>query len=447
MKKELTQYEKMTQMPIPSLIIRLSIPTIASMLITNAYNLADTAFVGKLGNSASGAVGIVFGFMAIIQAIGFMFGQGSGSIISRTLGKKDTEEASKVASTAFFIALAAGLIIAVFSFIFINPLVMVLGSTNTIAPYAKTYITYILFAAPFMTASFVLNNILRYEGKATLGMIGLMAGAILNIIGDPIFMFGLKLGIAGAGISTALSQTISFCILLSMFLKKKTSCILSIRRFALDIKMILNIMTTGMPSLLRQGLGSLATVILNSCAGLYGDEAVAAMSIVSRINFFVFSFALGIGQGFQPVSGFNFGAKKYDRVRKAYWFTVALAEVLMIIAMAIVLLNERDLLVIFRDDSKVVEIGIRALYLQCLSTLLTPPCMVTEMLLQSTGERLGASILSSLRSGVFFIPAILIMSYYRGLTGIQEAQPLANVLSFIPAVMYMVWFLKKLPKS
>lgn len=447
MKNQLSQYEKMTQTPIQSLIIKLSIPTIASMLITNIYNLADTAFVGQLGNSASGAVGIVFGFMAILQAIGFMFGQGSGSIISRTLGKKDVDEASRVASTAFFIALGAGAVIAIFSFIFMDPLVMVLGSTKTIAPYAKTYITFILFAAPFMTASFVLNNILRYEGKAMLGMIGLMTGAILNIICDPIFMFVLKFGIAGAGIATALSQTISFCILLSMFLRKRTSCVLSIRKFTVDIRIILNIMATGMPSLLRQGLGSLATVILNSCAGIYGDEAVAAMSIVSRINFFVFSFALGIGQGFQPVSGFNFGAKKYDRVRKAYWFTLALAEALMIIAMAIVLFNANDLLAVFRDDKRVVEIGLRALNLQCLSMIFLPPCMVTEMLLQSTGERLGASVLSSLRSGIFFIPAILLLSYVRGLAGIQEAQPLANVLGFIPAVIYLVWFLKKLPKE
>lgn len=445
-KPKISQYEKMTKTPIPSLIIKLSIPTIISMLITNIYNLADTAFVGKLGNSASGAVGIVFGFMAILQAIGFMFGQGSGSIISRTLGQKDKEEASRVASIAFFLSLAAGLLIAVLSLIFMDSLVMILGSTKTIAPYAKTYISFILIAAPFMTSSFVLNNILRYEGKAMLGMIGLMTGAILNIICDPILMFGLKLGIAGAGISTAISQFISFCILLSMFLRKKTSCKLSIKRFTLDIHMILNIMATGMPSLLRQGLGSLATVVLNACAGIYGDEAVAAMSIVSRISFFVFSFALGIGQGFQPVSGFNFGAKKYDRLRKAYFFTLALAESLMVIAMAIVLLNAKDLLVIFRDDQSVVEIATRALYLQCFSMIFIPPCMITEMLLQSTGEKLGASILSSLRSGLFFIPALIILSQLRGLAGIQEAQPLANLLGFVPAVIYAVWFLRKLPK-
>ena len=289
-----SQYEIMTKTSIPKLIIRLSIPTILSMLVTNIYNMADTAFVGQLGNSASGAVGVVFGFMAILQAVGFMFGQGSGSIIARLLGAKDKDKATIIASTGFFCAMFLGLFIEILGFLFLDPLVMALGSTKTIAPYAKIYISFILLAAPFMTTSFVMNNILRYEGKASLGMIGLMAGGILNMIGDPIFMFGFHMGIAGAGLSTALSQCISFSILLSMFLRGKTECRLSIRNVTKNPMDILNVLETGLPSLLRQGLGSLATIILNSQAAFYGDEAVAAMSIVSRISMFVFSFALGI---------------------------------------------------------------------------------------------------------------------------------------------------------
>ena len=247
----------MTQMPVSRLVITLSIPTIISMLITNIYNLVDTAFVGQLGNSASGAVGIVFGFMAVLQAVGFMFGNGAGSIISRLLGAKDGEEASKVASTAFFSSLVFGALVSVCCLFMLKPLVMLLGSTETIAPYAETYIRYILIASPFITASFTMNNLLRYEGKAMLGMIGLGVGAVLNIAGDPVLMFGLRMGIAGAGLSTCISQIIGFFVLLSMFLLNRTQCTLSVRLIL--PKALPDIVATGLPSLLRQGLNSLST--------------------------------------------------------------------------------------------------------------------------------------------------------------------------------------------
>ncbi|MDO5409789.1 MAG: MATE family efflux transporter [Lachnospiraceae bacterium] len=446
-KQTLSQYEKMTQMPIPALIIQLGIPTVISMLVTNLYNMADTAFVGQLGNSASGAVGIVFGFMAILQAVGFMFGQGAGSILSRKLGMKDAESASRFASTGFFLAFFGGALIEMIGFIFLNPLVMLLGSTRTIAPFAEQYISFILAAAPFVVSSFVLNNILRYEGKASLGMIGLLAGAILNICGDPVFMFVFDMGIAGAGLSTAVSQVISFCILLSMFLRGKTECRLSLRRITHDFREILDIMETGLPSMLRQGLNSFATVLLNAQAAVYGDAAIAAMSIVSRIVMFVFSIVIGIGQGFQPVSGFNYGAGKYSRVRKAFRFTFLLAEGMLIVMVMAVMLCSDDLIQIFRDDAVVIKIGTRALHLQCISLLFLPFCMVTEMLLQSTGQKFSASLLSSLRSGVFFIPALLFLARYRGLSGIQEAQPAAFVFSCFAAVFFAAWFFKQVPKQ
>lgn len=447
MKSEQNQYEKMTKTPIPKLIISLSIPTIISMLVTNIYNMADTAFVGRLGNSASGAVGVVFGFMAILQAFGFMFGQGAGSIVSRLLGKQDAESAGSIASTGFFCALGFGILLEVLGFLFLDGLVILLGSTDTIAPYAKTYIAFILLASPFMVPSFVLNNLLRYEGRALLGMVGLMTGALLNLVLDPILMFGLHMGIAGAGLSTALSQIVSFFILLSVFLRGKTQCRLSVRRISFDIRTLGNICLTGLPSLLRQGLSSLTTMILNYEAAVYGDAAVAAMSIVARISMFIFSCAIGIGQGFQPVCGFNYGAGKYRRVRKAYWFTAILAECLILVISLGVFFASDNLIQLFRDDSLVIEIGTRSLRLHCIAILFVPICMVTEMLFQSTGHGLGASVLSSLRSGIFFIPCLLILAFVRGLAGIQEAQPLAYVLSFVPSVFFAIWFFHKLPKE
>lgn len=446
MEKDLNnQYVKMTETPVPRLIINLAIPSVISMLINNIYNLVDTAFVGKFGTSASGAIGIVFGFMSIIQAFAFWFGQGSGSILSRQLGKKDTEDAEISASLGFFGALVSGCLITVIGLIFIEPIVYRLGSTDTIAPFAKTYISYIMVAAPFMATSLTMNNILRYEGKSMLGMIGLMSGAVINMVLDPILMFGFKLGIAGAGLSTAISQFISFCILFSMFLRGKTEVRIRLKSaLAGGVTVLANICATGFPSLLRNALNSFTTVLLNSRCRIYGDAAVAGMSIVSRIVFFTFSIAIGLGQGLQPVSAFNYGAGKYNRVRDAFRFVLILAEILMIISCSFLIIFSDGLIGIFRDDPEVIEVGARALRLQAGATMVLPLAMMTEMLYQSTGKRLGATFLSAIRNGLLFIPVLIILSNLRGLSGIEEAQPLSIILSIPVAVLFAIRFFKSL---
>ncbi|MBO4636754.1 MAG: MATE family efflux transporter [Clostridiales bacterium] len=441
------QYMKMTRTPVPRLIVALSIPTILSMLVTNVYNVVDTAFVGKLGTSASGAVGIVFGFMTIIQAVGFLFGQGCGSIISRKLGKFDNAGASEFASTGFFLSLFLGTVASILCFFFIEPLVMLLGSTPTIAPYAIKYITYILITAPFMAAGFTLNNILRYEGKAFYGMIALFAGAILNIGGDALFMFGFNMGISGAGLSTAISQVVSFVCLLIPFIRKKTQCVLSFDHIRFRMNYITDIIATGFPSLLRQGLNSVATILLNYLSGGFGDGAVAAMSIVSRVYFFIFAIALGVGQGFQPVSGFNYGAGKFSRVRNAFKFTVSLSTLIIVIAGTGVLIFAPQIIYIFREDPEVVMYGTRALRLQSVTGMVMPFTMATEMLLQSTGKKISASVLSALRSGVIFIPALAVLAKLRGMAGIQEAQPLAFLLSVFPTALFVYYFFRDLPAA
>ena len=345
---EVSQYEKMTETPVSRLVLRLAIPSIITMLVSNIYNLVDTAFVGRLGTSASAAVGVVFGFMAIIQAFSFMFGQGAGSILARALGIKDKETASVNASAGFFGAMFCGLVITVVGFVWLDPVVRLLGSTETIAPYARVYIAYILVASPFMSGSLALNNILRYEGKASLGMIGLMTGAILNMIGDPILMFGLKMGIAGAGLSTAISQIVSWAILLYMFFAGKTESKLSFSKAIHAAPAVYaNICLTGLPSLLRQGLNSVTTVLLNAQCAIYGDAAVAGMSIVTRIIFFAFSIALGIGQGYQPVSAYNYGAKKYSRIKKGFWFTTFAAEIILAVSCVLMVTFAEPLIALF----------------------------------------------------------------------------------------------------
>ena len=445
--KYTTQYDKMTKQPVGSLGIKLGIPTTLSMLVTNIYNMVDTMFVGKLGTSASGAVGIVFGFMSILQAFGFLFGQGAGSIISRRLGNKDEDSASVVASTAFFSSMFMGLLIGILGTVFNTKMVYLLGSTDTILPYAKTYSLFIMAAAPFMTSTFTMNNILRFEGKASLSMVGLMTGAILNMVGDPILMFGLDMGIAGAGLSTAISQFVSFCVLLSMFLSGKTQSKLSVRKITREFNVLFDIVATGFPSLVRQGLQAVSTMILNQQARIYGDAAVAAMSIVSRISFFIFAVGLGIGQGFQPVCGFNYGAKKFSRVKEAFSFTLVAGEVLLGMFAVAGLLFSNQAIAVFRDDAEVIAFGTPALRYQCMALFLNPLIVLSNMTLQSTGQRAWATFLSMMRSGLYLIPMIYILTYTMGARGIQLAQPVSDVLSFATALPVIVNFIRKLPED
>lgn len=445
--KNQSQYDKMTKTSVEKLIVTLSIPTILSMMVSNVYNLVDTAFVGTLGNSASGAVGIVFGFMAILQAIGFLFGQGAGSIISRQLGQKNAKKASEFASTGFFFAFGISVAAVVICAFFLDNIIIFLGSTETIAPYAKTYISFILLTAPFQVTSFTLNNILRYEGKAVYGMIGLMSGAFINIAGDALFMFVFNMGITGAGLSTAISQVISFVILTIPFFRGMTQCKLSLKNIVFKWNLIGNIIATGSPSLIRQGLNSVATILLNFLSKPYGDEAIAGMSIVGRIFFFIFSISVGVGQGFQPVSGFNYGAKKYGRLRKAHKFTVILSEILMVILGTTIFIAAPDFVRLFRDDETVISIATRALRYQCVAVIFLPFGMVTEMLFQSTGNKVQAIILSAVRSGLIFIPLLYLLSKIWGLAGIQVAQAYSFMLSVIPAIILLISFMKKLPKE
>lgn len=447
MDKAAAQYIKMTETPVAKLILMLGIPTTISMLVTSIYNMADTYFVGQIGTSASGAVGVVFGLMAIIQAFGFMFGHGAGSIVSRSLGAKDTERASQITSTSYVCAGIAGICIAILGILFLDPLMRLLGSTETILPYARTYAFYILLAAPFMASSCVLNNVLRYEGRAALAMVGLVSGGLLNIFGDWLLVSRFGMGVRGAGVATAVSQTISFGILLSMFLRGKTDSKLQLKRAAkMRIEDVLLICKTGFPSMMRQGLSSVSTMVLNGQAGAYGDAAVAAMSIVNRVCFFAFSVGLGIGQGFQPVSAFNYGAKKYDRVRKGFLATWGMGELFLGIFAIVGFLNAGTLVSLFRDDPEVIAIGTVALSAQMISLFFQPLSVCANMMFQSIGKNGVATFLAMLRSGLFLVPILLILSKTLGLTGIEIAQTVADILTFAVSVPFVISFLKTLKR-
>ena len=424
------KYEMMTQAPIPGLIGRLAVPTIISMLITSFYNMSDTFFVGKLSTSATAAVGVVFPIMAIIQALGFFCGHGSGNSISRRLGSKDTQAAKELASTGFFLAFGLGILVMVLGLLFLEPLSYLLGSTDTILPYTKAYLRVILLGAPYMTAQLVLNNQIRFQGNAFYSMIGITAGGVLNVILDPIFIFVLHLGISGAAIATILSQFVSFCLLLLGI--RISRCIpIHIRNVRFSRDRLREIVGGGLPSLFRQGLGSVATMTLNVAANPYGDAAIAAMSVVSRITMFANSALIGFGQGFQPVCGFNYGAGKYSRVKEAFWFCVKVATAaLCMIAITGGILSGH-LIWIFRNDADVIRIGTTALRFQCLTFVLNGWITMNNMMMQTMGKTFPATLLASSRQGLFFIPALLILPQFLGLLGIQAAQAVSDIFTFV----------------
>ncbi len=439
------KYRQMIETPVQKLIPRLAVPTIISMLVTSIYNMADTFFVSQIGTSASGAVGVMFSAMAMIQAIGFTLGMGSGNYISRSLGSRDEETASQSAATAFFTGGIIGIVIAVAGTIFSRPLVYLLGATDTIAPFARDYARYILIAAPFMITSFVMNNILRAQGNAVFAMIGITAGGILNMFLDPVLIFGFGMGISGAAIATMASQMVSFVILLYQCNRQKGCISIRLGKFTPTLKMYGEILHAGLPSFCRQGLASVATVALNFAAGPYGDAAIAAMSIVSRFMMFINSSLIGFGQGFQPVCGFNFGARRYDRVLGAFWFCVKVAVVMLsgfgIAAFAF----SRPIITVFRrEDAEVIRIGTRALRLQLITMPFQAWVIMVNMLTQSIGYGFRASLVAMGRQGLFLIPALLILPEAWGLLGLQISQPTADMLTFVLATGIVAGILKEL---
>ena len=435
--------------PVERIIPLLAVPTIISMLITTIYNMADTFFVSQLDTAASGAVGVVFSVMAIIQAIAFTLGMGTGTNLSQALGRGDTETAQRFGSVGFFTALMAGVVIMIAGNLTLDWTVPLLGATDEIFPYAKEYATYIFYAAPFMMGSLVLNNMLRFQGLATYGMVGITFGGVLNMVLDPIFIFeagqdiglgfalpfGFGMKTAGAAVATALSQAASFFILLVQSNLRSDTISVTPRHFRPTKQMYGRILNNGLPSLGRQGIASISTILLNNSVKLFAPvelqtAAIAAMSIVSRIVMFVNSTVIGFGQGFQPVCSFNYGAGQYSRVRRAFWFCVKVAAVILLVLGAAAFITARPIIAAFRrDDLDVIAIGTTALRFHLTTLPLWSFIIMSNMFTQSIGNGVRSMIISISRQGLCLIPMLLILPPLFGLTGIQAAQPVADVLA------------------
>lgn len=448
--KQDAKFIRMTTRPVGGLVTAMAVPSIVSMLVSGIYNLADTFFIGQINTQSVAALGIVFSYMVLIQSVAIFFGQGSGNYISRALGRREVADAEEMAAVGLISSVLTGLVLASLSYVFMRPILTMLGSTPTIMPYATDYFGFILLGAPFIMGTFTLNNQMRQQGNALLSMIGIVSGAVLNIVLDPVFIFVLGLGIRGAGMATAISQIVGFGIMLTMTgrhgtLPLRLSC------FKPTLRRYRDIAAGGLPSLARQGLMSVSAICLNQLASDYGDSAIAAFSVVNRITMLACAAMIGYGQGFQPVCGFNYGAGFYNRVRKAFWHSCSVSTVYCTVMAVLGWLFASPLVALFRaDDAEVIRIGSEVLRFQCYSFPLVGFITLANMYLQNIRKTIPAIIMASARQGIFFLPALFIGHALWGFTGIEIAQALADAGAFlfaVPVVLYTLRMMDRQPAA
>ena len=438
------QYKRMMETPIPRLITSLSIPTVVSSLITVIYNTADTYFVSQIDKSASAAVGVVFSIMTIIQALGFGLGVGAGSLISRKLGAKDNAAADKYASSAFFASITVGTLIMVFGLCFLEPILRFLGCTDTMMPHAIPYARFILIAAPLNCATFVLNTTLRSEGLSLLSMIGITTGGILNMMLDPILINGFDLGTGGAAIATMASQIVSFTILFCFFLFGKSIVKINMRSVSRHFADYGAIITTGIPTIFRQGLASIASAALNIQAIEYGgDAAGAAMTIANKVYMLVRNIIVGLGQGFQPAAGYNYGAGNKKRTWECFTFSVKVGTAICLVFGGFSALFAKEIMWFFCDDAEVATLGTTALYCLCACIPFMAFSTFVNQLYQGLGFKLQATFLASCRQGIFFLPVILVLPHIIDILGVQSAQSIADMCTFFTSIPFIIIFYKK----
>ena len=425
----------MLEQPISKVIPKMAIPTIVAFLINSVYSLADTFFVSSLGTNATAAVSVNSSLDQIIMMAGSMLAIGANSYIARLLGAKREEEANKVLSVAFFIALAFGTVLAVFGCMFMTPMVRMLGATDTCLQYSIDYATYVLLVAPFMASSFVMNQCLRAEGSAVLSMIGMGFGSILNCVLDPIFIFTLDLGVAGASMATAISKLVSFSILIFPYITKRSVLRLSIRFFQPNREILSQIVKIGSSSMFRSGLAVVAGIVLNNIAGSISDAVLAGIGVTNKIMMFPFSVILGFGSGFQPVTGFNWGAKRFDRVLESYRFSAKCALIISA-SMAVLLgLFANQVILLFAEaDAEMQAIGALSIRLQCLALPIHAWVAVVNMFCNGLGKAKGALLLATARQGSCFLPIVYPMAWLFHSNGVAAVQAVADVLTLCLAV-------------
>jgi len=438
----------MLNQPLHKVIPKMAVPTIIAFLINSIYSLADTYFVSSLGTNATAAVSVNASLDQLIMMCGSMLAVGANSYIARLMGEGKDKKASQVLSTCFFVAFGIGAALMIFGSIFMTPMVRLLGATPTCEAYSIEYATYVLMAAPFMAANFVLNQCLRSEGSATLSMVGMGLGGIINCVLDPIFIFELNMGVAGASLATAISKLISFAILIFPYITRRSMLRLSVRNIHFSKDIIKEVVSVGSSSLFRNALAVVAAILLNDIAGDISDSALAGIGVCTKIMMFPFGIVLGFGNGFQPVAGFNWGAKRYDRVAESYRFSAWTAVIGSTILAAVLVLLAKPMIVAFAgEDPDMLRIGRLCLILQAVTLPIHAWVAVVNMLCNALGNAVGAFILATARQGSCFIPIVHLMAWVLGETGVASVQAAADVLSLVFAIPIAILLTKKIKKA
>ena len=440
--------------PIPKVVFKMAVPTIIAFLINSIYSLADTYFVSGLGTQATAAVSVNSSLDQLIMMTGSLLAVGANSFIARLLGQGDNRKASQVLSTAFFLALGLSLLLTIFGSIFITPMVNLLGATDTCRQYSIDYASYVLLAAPFMATSFVMNQCLRSEGSATLSMVGMGFGGILNCILDPFFINGLPaiglpaMGVAGASMATAISKFISFGILIFPYLTRKSLLRLSVRNFRPTWEIIKEIVSIGSSSMFRSGLAVVSAILLNDLAGNISDSVLAGIGVSNKVMMFPFCIILGFGTGFQPVAGFNWGAKQYDRVNECYRFASKVAIIGSLIMAALLAIGADWVIALFaEEDPALRELGALCIRLQCISLPIHGWVAIVNMLCSGLGNAGGALLLSTSRQGSCMLPILYPMAWLWGEYGVVSVQAVADVLTLALAIPLIIHMLKKITQT
>ena len=431
------KFQYLTHAPVHRVIGTMAIPTIISMLLTSVYNLVDTFFVGQIDTQSTAAVGIVFSVMFFIQAFSFFFGNGSGNYISRQLGAQNVKDAETMASTGLFYALVFSVVTMFIGFLFLDPISILLGSTPTILPYTRQYLGISLLGTPFIMGTLCINNQMRFQGFAKYSVYGVVSGSVVNCLLDPLFIFGFSMGVRGAAMASVIGQFCGFMVLLVMS-RKEGVIHYSHRNISFEGRFVKEIIAGGTPSISRQGLASISTITLNSVAGNYGDAAIAAMSIVTRISMFIFSVIIGLGQGFQPMCGFCYGAKLYDRVKEGFWFSTKVGFAFLLFWAVVLMIFSQEVISLFRYDPEVIVIGTSALRYQMVIFPLCSFMIMANMMMQTCRKTIRATFLAASRQGLFFIPLILVLPRFFGLFGVEICQAVSDFISFIVTIP-VVW--------
>jgi putative MATE family efflux protein len=441
--KKLTQEERfklMTEGKLKPLIVKLAIPTVISQLITTIYSMADTFFVNQISDSAGAAITAVFSVQTLIQAIGFTIGIGTGALLSRALGEQENEKANMFASQGLFMALILGLLFCIFGLTMTESILRLIGCSETALPYAKDFVSYIFIAVPFMMCSFVMNNILRGEGKAVISMIGLTTGGLLNMALDPLFIYAFKMGVAGAGLATMISQIVSFTLLCSFFIFKQSNCKIGFNHLTRDYKTYLLVLANGSPTLFRQGFATTSNICLTFLSKPFGDSITTALGIASKLYSGFRSLIVGTGQGYQPVLGYNYGAKKYDRVKEAFYFTMLLQTIIGLSGTLILLILPRQIASVFTSSSDALEMGEMAIRFLAISLPVLGFSTIVNQSLQVIGYSVSASFLASLRQGLIYTPFIFLFTNLWGTTGLALTQPLSDVATSLISIPFLFYF-------